>query len=106
MNSLAAGPLRDVTLSIRVSLDDYADATHARRRGNPAANPLSQAMGSQTYFALTSYKRGAFRVIDRRTGNRYFGLASTDLAACMADFEQGEPIGACRSFELALSSDK
>ena len=106
MISLAAGHLRDVTLSIQVSVDDYADATHARRRGNPTANPLSQAMASQTYFALTSYKRGAFRVVDRRTGASYFGSASTDLAACIADFEQGEPIGACRSFELALSSDK
>jgi len=99
-------PRHKMTLSIRVGMDDYADATDERRRGNSSANPLSQAMGSQTYFALTSYKRGEFRVVDRRTGARYFGSASTDLAVCIANFEQGKPVGAGGAFELALSSDK
>jgi hypothetical protein len=105
MNSFDGQPSYDFTLSRQVSLADYVDAARQRWHGDSGANPLTQAICEHTYFALTSYRRGELRVIDRRNGTRYFGSASPDLAACMSSFERGEPIGACRSFELALSSD-
>jgi hypothetical protein len=91
-------------LTFQVSVGDYVVAARQRQRGNSTANPLSQAMGGQTYFALSSYRRGEFVAVDRRTGTCYFGSPSPGLAACMAGFERGEPIVVCHSFELAFST--
>ena len=100
MNNYAVTSSHAITLSIRVGLDDYVDAAYARRRGNLTANPLSQAMGSQTYFALTSYKRGAFRVVDRRS-------AVVIAEVGVADLGRGEHghrgnYGAMAAGELAI----
>lgn len=94
-----------LTLHIRVSAADYADATRLLRAGNLNANPLTLALLGMSAYALISCTADRITLLQVTSRRPCSGSVPTLLAKYLADFRRGVRVLEDHEFELVLESE-
>src|SRR6266478_701828 len=94
-----------ITLRIRVSAADYADAARLLRAGNLNANPLMLALVGESAYALANCTADRITLLQVTSRRYYSGSVPTELAKYLADFQRGVRESTDHEFELVLESE-
>jgi hypothetical protein len=97
--------LHAITLRLRVSAKQYADAARQLRDGNVSANPLSLAFIEQGEYILSGYTNALVTLMDVETGQLYSASMPAVLTHYLAGFRRGPRVLEDHEFELALESE-
>jgi glycine/serine hydroxymethyltransferase len=94
-----------ITLRLRVSAKQYADAARQIRAGNLNANPLALALIKQGVYVLSGYTAKQITLMDIATGRHYSGTMPAVLAKDLASFRRGVRVLEDHAFDLLLESE-
>ena len=95
-----------ITLSIRVSAADYADAARLLKAGNLNANPLTLALVGKSAYALANCTVDRITLLQVTSRRYYSGPIPAVLADYLAGFRRGVRVFEDHEFELVLESER
>src|SRR5579859_267194 len=95
---------RTISLLIRITAKQYAEAAGQLRDGNFNANPLTQALIEQGEFMLSGYTTASITLIHIATGRRYSGSTPAVLTDFLAGFQRGVRVLEDHEFDLVRVS--
>ena len=94
-----------VTLHIRISAADYADATRLLRAGASNANPLTLALLGMSAYALVHSTVDRITLLQVTSGRRYSCPVPVALADYLSGFRRGLRVFEIHEFDLVLESE-
>jgi hypothetical protein len=94
-----------ITLHIRVSAADYANATRLYRAGDLNASPLTLAVLEMSAYAVITYTDDQVTLREVFSDRRYSGPVPVLLSDYLVGFRAGRRVFEDHEFELVLGSE-